>query len=85
LFNVKDDPYEIDNLYENDAHKSKREELTLLLTKRLLGVKVRDVGMRWPTTEGIVDVRFESLHKIAIYGDKPETNPTFSPAENTPL
>lgn len=85
LYNVKTDPDEIDNLYESDDHMSKREELTLLLTKRLLGVKVRDVGMRWPTTEGNVDVRFESLHKIATCGDKPETNPTFSPAKHLPL
>jgi hypothetical protein len=79
LYNVKDDPDENDNHYENDDHRSIREELTLLLTKRLLGVKVRDVGMQWPPSEGTVDVRFESLHKIAIYGSNTESTPTFKP------
>jgi len=80
LYNVKNDPGEMDNLYENETYRSIRENLTLLLTKRLLGVKVRDVGMSWPASEGTVDVRFEPLHKIAIYGKRQETTPTFSPS-----
>ena len=38
-------------------------ELTLELMKRILGVKVRDVGLHWPYEEHPVDVRFEPLLK----------------------
>lgn len=83
LYNVKNDPGETNNLYQDESHRNIREDLTLLLTKRLLGVKMRDVGLLWPESEGTVDVRFESLHKIAIYGDRKETTPTFSPSPKT--
>ena len=63
LYNIKDDPHEMNNLYESPEHRNIREEITLLLVNRILGVKVRDVGIEWPIDEYPVDVRFESLHK----------------------
>ncbi|MBK1878993.1 sulfatase family protein [Pelagicoccus mobilis] len=63
LYNLKDDPHEMNNLYERESCKAIREELTLLLLKRTLGVKNRDVGMEWPEQDYPIDVRFEPLQK----------------------
>lgn len=82
LYNVQKDPHEMQNLFEDPAFKEIRDELTLLLSKRLLGVKVRDVGMNWPESEGNVDVRFESLHKKGIFKDRQETTPNYSPPKS---
>jgi len=63
LYNLADDPAEMNNLYGDDAYGSVQSDLTLELTKRMLGVKVRDVGTDWPYEEHGVDVRFEPLLK----------------------
>ncbi|MCZ6674217.1 MAG: sulfatase-like hydrolase/transferase [Verrucomicrobia bacterium] len=63
LYNLKEDPGENRNLYGNDEYRSIKAELTLDLMKRLLGVKVRNVGINWPYKEYSVDVRFEPLLK----------------------
>lgn len=63
LYHLKDDPKERVNLYEDEAYASIRSDLTLSLVKRLLGVKVRDVGVEWPFEEYPFDVRFEALQK----------------------
>ena len=66
LYNLADDPAETNNLYGDDACQSVQSDLTLELTKRMLGVKVRDVGIDWPYEEYSVDVRFEPLLKIHL-------------------
>lgn len=64
LYNIEEDPHEIRNLYDSEEHKEVQAELTLLLMKRTLGVKVRDVGLDWPSERYPFDLRFESLHKF---------------------
>jgi arylsulfatase A-like enzyme len=59
LFNLDEDPHEARNRYENPAARAIREELTSLLVQRLLSVKTRDVGVRWPGPGK--DPRFEPL------------------------
>ena len=66
LYNIADDPKELLNLYGKDEYQDIQSELTLDLTKRLLGVKVRDVGMEWPSDEYPIDVRFEALQKSHV-------------------
>lgn len=61
LYDIENDPHEMTNLFDSPEHKAIREELTMLLLKRVLGVKVRDVGMRWPAAKYPIDVRFEPL------------------------
>jgi arylsulfatase A-like enzyme len=63
LYNLVNDPDELKNLYGSDEFGLIQAELTLALVKRILGVKVRDVGMNWPYEEHAVDVRFEPLLK----------------------
>jgi len=63
LFNIIDDPGEATNLYGINEYAAIQSELTLELMKRILGVKVRDVGLHWPYEEHPVDVRFEPLLK----------------------
>jgi arylsulfatase A-like enzyme len=57
LYNLADDPLEMRNRFDDPACRDVRNRMTLLLAKRLLGVKVRDVGLRWPGPGP--DVRFE--------------------------
>jgi arylsulfatase A-like enzyme len=63
LYQLRDDPAELNNLYGQKEFQDIQTELTLDLTKRLLGVKVRDVGIDWPAEKYPVDVRFEALQK----------------------
>lgn len=63
LYDLSDDPNELSNLYGFDEYAVIQNELTLDLMKRLLGVKVRDVGLEWPTEKYPIDVRFEALQK----------------------
>ena len=63
LYHVGDDPAELKNLYVKSEYSEIRNELTLEMMKLLLGVKVRDVGMDWPTEKYPIDVRFEALQK----------------------
>ena len=62
LYNLSADPYELDNLYGKPAFSSVQNDLTLLLLKRVLSVKVRDIGkMDWDYADYPYDVRFEPL------------------------
>ncbi len=63
LYNLADDPHELNNLHEDDRFAEKRNELAMALLQRVIGVKVRDVGIEWPTESMPVDYRFESLLK----------------------
>ncbi|MBK1875924.1 sulfatase family protein [Pelagicoccus mobilis] len=65
LYNLARDPDESNNLYEDPKYEKIRHELTELLFKRVLGVKVRDIGKDWPLEEGLTDVRFETLQSYA--------------------
>ena len=82
LYNLKDDPEELVNLYESKPHAEVRNELTLLLLKRTMGVKKRDVGMVWPFDEYPIDVRFESLLKF--HGDNSDITGVPSDEDNSP-
>lgn len=58
LYHVTEDPEERENLFENPEYADIRNDLTLRLLKRVLGVKIRDVGGGvWNTEEYPVDVR----------------------------
>jgi len=64
LYYLADDPEELNNLYDDPRHRDRRDALTLLLLKRVLGVKVRELGghnLRWPREQYPIDVRFEPL------------------------
>lgn len=64
LYDVNADPGETENRYDDPKYAVIQAELTTELSKRLLGVKVRDVGLRWPSEVHPVDVRFEPLQKM---------------------
>lgn len=66
LYNLEADPNELRNRYGDPDCADKQAELTTELSKRLLGVKVRDVGTRWPDNQHPVDVRFEPLQKMSV-------------------
>ena len=59
LYDLEDDPHEMENLYMNPRYQDIRNELTVLMVKRLLSVKVRDAGIRWPAEQylSISDLR----------------------------
>ena len=61
LYNLEEDPQELINGYDNPAYEGIKNEMTTLLTKRLLSVKVRDVGIDWDESEYPTDVRFNPL------------------------
>ena len=62
LYDLDSDPYELHNLYEEPEFRKAREELTLLLLKRVMSVKVRDIGkLIWDYEAYPYDVRFEPL------------------------
>lgn len=63
LYNLQNDPGEIHNLYGNQEYFKIQTEMTLTLLKRLLSVKVRDVGLEWNYAPYMYDVRFEPLEK----------------------
>lgn len=62
LYDLAADPYELHNLYEEEAYRAVRNEMTTLLLKRVLSVKVRDIGkLDWDYADYPYDVRFEPL------------------------
>lgn len=61
LYNLEKDPQELHNRYNDPACRERREEMTQALLKRILAVKMRDVGMGWDQEEYPIDVRFEPI------------------------
>lgn len=62
LFDLSKDSKELHNLFEDKEYESVKQNLTLELLKRILGVKVRDIGtLDWDPNEYPIDVRFEPL------------------------
>jgi arylsulfatase A-like enzyme len=61
LYNLADDPHELRNRFDDASCRAVRADMLLLLAQRLLGVKVRDVGLKWPAQAPAVDIRFEPL------------------------
>lgn len=62
LYDLEKDPEELHNLHDDPGYQTIRQELTLKLLKRLLGVKVRDgFPGEWHYPEYPLDVRFEPL------------------------
>ena len=65
LYDLAADPYELHNLYREEGFSDIRNELTLLLLKRVLSVKVRDIGkLDWDYPAYPYDVRFEPLENF---------------------
>ncbi|MGL6201430.1 MAG: sulfatase family protein [Lachnospiraceae bacterium] len=65
LYDLAADPYELCNLYTDDAYKNVKDEMTSLLLKRVLSVKVRDIGkLEWDYQDYPYDVRFEPLENF---------------------
>jgi arylsulfatase A-like enzyme len=65
LYDLERDPFELHNLYEDKEYQDIKNELTLLLLKRTMGVKVRDIGsLDWDYPQYPYDVRFEPLEYI---------------------
>lgn len=64
LYDLDTDAEELVNLFDSEDYENVRSEMTLALLKRVLGVKVRDVGVEWPESVYPVDVRFEPLQKL---------------------
>ncbi len=52
LYDLGTDPDELHNRFEDSSLSDVGERLTLELCRRLLGVGVRDVGLRWPGPGG---------------------------------
>jgi arylsulfatase A-like enzyme len=61
LYNLEEDPHELQNLYGVPALAELQAGLTCELLRRVLSVKTRDVGLNWDYPEYPVDVRFEPL------------------------
>lgn len=61
LYDLDTDPLELMNRYDDARYTSIRDEMTTMLLKRLLSVKIRDVGFDWNCPEYPHDVRFEPL------------------------
>jgi arylsulfatase A-like enzyme len=68
LYDLETDPLELDNRFEDPALKDVRDRLTLELSRRVMGVGVRDVGMKWPANYG--DPRDTPL-EIAVKQKRP--------------
>jgi len=66
LYDLKEDPNELNNLYGISQYQDVKNELTLSLMKRLLSVKVRDVGIEWQYESYMHDVRFEPLENCVL-------------------
>lgn len=65
LYDLASDPHELHNLYQAKDFADVRNELTLLLLKRVMSVKVRDIGaLDWNYPEYPYDVRFEPLENF---------------------
>jgi arylsulfatase A-like enzyme len=63
LYDIKRDPFELDNLYDMPQYEQTQQDLTLTLLKRQMNVKTRDIGLEWNYTLYDHDVRFEPLEK----------------------
>lgn len=61
LYDLASDPFELRNLYDLQGYESLQSSMTTMLTKRLLSVKVRDIGIEWNCDAYPQDVRFEPL------------------------
>ena len=61
LYNLADDPHELNNRYDDPTCAEIQAKMTIMLLKRVLGVKMRDVGLDWDESEYPVDVRFNPL------------------------
>ncbi len=58
LFDLESDPLEINNLYGNGEYAKIQSELTLVLLKRILSVKTRDIKTKeWDYEQYGIDVR----------------------------
>ena len=70
LYRIDSDPRELHNLYDDPEYAGIRQELTLILLKRVLGVKVRETGRTaWNFEEYGQDVRFEPLEMAGTIRD----------------
>ena len=70
LYRIDSDPEELHNLYNDPEYFAVRQELTLILLKRILGVKVRETGgIEWNFEEYGQDVRFEPLEMAGSIRD----------------
>ena len=61
LYNLKEDPHELHNLFGDSSCADIQAKMTEMLLKRVLGVKIRDVGIDWNENEYPTDVRFDPL------------------------
>ncbi|MCD6518831.1 MAG: sulfatase-like hydrolase/transferase [Anaerolineae bacterium] len=59
LYDLEQDPFEMHNLYFDPTYQSVRQQLEERLLRRLLGVRMRDVGVKWPGPG--IDPRSEPL------------------------
>ena len=57
LYNIKEDPEEMNNLYKDPSITYVRSHLMMELVKRMLGTKVRNTGLTWPEDKYHTDVR----------------------------
>ena len=65
LYDLEKDPHELHNLYHDDSYRAVRDEMTLLLLKRVMSVKVRDIHkLDWDYPQYPYDVRFEPLESF---------------------
>lgn len=65
LYDLKADPHELHNLYHEETYRAVRDEMTLLLLKRVMSVKVRDIHkLDWDYPQYPYDVRFEPLESF---------------------
>ena len=70
LYDLSSDPKELNNLYDDPEYTTVRQEMTLKLLKRLLGVKVRDIkSLEWNDPKYPQDVRFEPLEMKEVIRD----------------
>ncbi len=62
---MESDPHELHNLYQDKAYEDIKSEMTLLLLKRVMSVKVRDIHkLDWDYRQYPHDVRFEPLESF---------------------
>ncbi len=64
LYNLAEDPQELNNLYQDTDYAEVRSELTTELLKRTMSVKNRPAGMQWNSGDYPIDYRFEPLLKL---------------------
>lgn len=65
LYDLKNDPHELSNQFDNEEYAAIKNEMTLLLLKRIMSVKVRDIRkLEWDYPQYPYDVRFEPLESF---------------------